>query len=76
MTYLAQFYHKFNEQDPDSGFSSQVWADFEHSQFPWEPSFVFNHLEVITEVITITISIFIFTMIQIRPAPVGRKILR
>ena len=25
MTYLAQFYHKFNEQDPDSGFSSQVW---------------------------------------------------
>ena len=24
MTYLAQFYHKFTEQDPDSGFSSQV----------------------------------------------------
>jgi len=23
MTYLAQFYHKFTEQDPDSGFSSQ-----------------------------------------------------
>ena len=74
MTYLAQFYHKFNEQDPDSGFSSQVWADFEHLQFPWEPSFVCNHLESITEVIAITI--FIFIMIQIRPAPVGRKILR
>ena len=26
MTYLAQFYHKFTEQDPDSGFSSQVQA--------------------------------------------------
>ena len=26
MTYLAQFYQKFTEQDPDSGFSSQVQA--------------------------------------------------
>ena len=50
--------------------------DFEHSQFPWEPSFVCIHLESITEVITISITIFIFTTIQTRPAPVGRKILR
>ena len=28
MTYLAQFYHKFTEQDPDSGFSSQVCEIF------------------------------------------------